>query len=66
MTGINSHITRSQTERNLLGEKRYILIANWWRKWCDYVNFKQRPNSTLSSEASMAQEDFVTFYDKPT
>ena len=23
-----------------VGDKRYLIAAQWWRKWCDYVNFE--------------------------
>ena len=22
-----------------IGEKKFIISAQWWRKWCDYANF---------------------------
>jgi hypothetical protein len=25
----------------VVGEKKYLISANWWREWCDYVNFDQ-------------------------
>jgi hypothetical protein len=27
----------------LVGDKKYVIEASWWRKWCDYVNFTQDP-----------------------
>jgi len=21
------------------GDKKYLISANWWREWCDYVDF---------------------------
>lgn len=28
-------------DNGLLGDKKYIIEAGWWRRWCDYVNFTQ-------------------------
>ena len=22
-----------------VGDKKYLISAQWWREWCDYVNF---------------------------
>lgn len=27
-----------------IGEKKYLVSALWWRKWCDYVDFDQGEN----------------------
>ena len=29
----------NQGDFGLLGEKKFIIDATWWRTWCDYVNF---------------------------
>jgi hypothetical protein len=29
----------NQANLGLVGEKKYVIEASWWRKWCDYVNF---------------------------
>lgn len=26
-------------EVGFLNEKKYIIDAKWWRKWCDYTSF---------------------------
>jgi hypothetical protein len=31
----------NQANVGLLGDKKYVIEASWWRKWCDYVNFTQ-------------------------
>lgn len=29
----------NQANIGLIGDKKYVIEASWWRKWCDYVNF---------------------------
>lgn len=29
----------NQSHIGLIGEKKFIINASWWRKWCDYANF---------------------------
>jgi len=26
-------------------DRKYLIPANWWRKWCDYVNFGEAQNT---------------------
>lgn len=29
----------NQANLGQISEKKFIIHASWWRKWCDYVNF---------------------------
>ncbi len=29
----------NKANKGKIGEKKYLISANWWREWCDYVNF---------------------------
>ena len=32
-----SFINKADNGKN--GDKKYLVNANWWRQWCDYVVF---------------------------
>jgi hypothetical protein len=53
-----------------VGEKKFLINASWWRKWCDYVNLKCSEEALDLSRASVGDyrfsEEQVTFYDKPS
>lgn len=51
-------------------EKKFLISAAWWRKWCDYVNFAKNENNLDISRLSVVgdrklSEEVVTFYEKP-
>jgi hypothetical protein len=52
--------TLLESDQPLAGSKRFIVSANWWRKWCDYVNF--------SKDSVILDESFtnISFYEKPS
>lgn len=29
------------------GEKRFLIAAQWWRKWCDYVNYQANHDDSI-------------------
>ena len=40
----------NQADFGLLGEKKFIIDAAWWRQWCDYVNFTPESDTPLIRE----------------
>jgi hypothetical protein len=29
----------NKANQGRLGDKKYLISAQWWREWCDFVNF---------------------------
>lgn len=36
----------NKAKHGKIGDKKYIISANWWRQWCDYVNFDLNQHQT--------------------
>ena len=64
---------------NFACQKRYLIDAKWWRKWCDYTNFSQdtqaitppresldAPSSAGGTTALIETSNVIeSFYSKP-
>ncbi len=48
-----------------LGDKKFLINATWWRKWCDYVNFTSESVTDVASD-NESYDPATTFYDKPS
>mmetsp|Transcript_21511 Transcript_21511/g.20670 ORF Transcript_21511/g.20670 Transcript_21511/m.20670 type:complete len:142 (-) Transcript_21511:24-449(-) len=48
------------------GDKRFIINANWWRKWCDYVNLAEhdQENEAQNRVSNISQYQ-QSLYEKP-
>jgi hypothetical protein len=44
----------NQANLGELGEKKFVINAQWWRKWCDYTNFSDAMNNTYT-ESTISQ-----------
>ena len=38
---MESKILINKGDRGLANQRKYIIDAKWWRKWCDYTGFNQ-------------------------
>ena len=46
----------NQASLGYVGEKKYLISAQWWRKWCDFANFGENTvanDSHCSSQANL-------------
>ncbi len=43
-----NQIFLNQSNVGYIGEKKYIISAQWWHKWCDYANFGEIMESTTN------------------
>lgn len=46
----------NQANLGIVGEKKYLISSQWWRKWCDYANFGEQTashDSIYSSNAAL-------------
>lgn len=50
------NIFSNQANVGLLGDKKYVIEASWWRKWCDYVNFTQESDKRAKTNVSVDPE----------
>lgn len=43
----------NQSSVGIVGERKYIISAQWWRMWCDYANFgdKSTVNDSIYSNS---------------
>ncbi len=49
-----------------VGDKRYLISAKWWRKWCDYANFGinvEEDGKFVNLDDSHSKNNF---YEKPS
>ena len=49
-----------------VGDKRYLISAAWWRKWCDYANFGEVNTSEDKILKTDESHYKINFYDKPS
>jgi hypothetical protein len=47
--GENLEIYANKANHGMPYQKKYIIDAKWWRKWCDYTSFEM---STIKRAAS--------------
>ena len=56
-----------------VGEKKFIISSNWWRKWCDYANFGEAMdigtfvnfNNLNNIEIDSEKHSLLCVYEKP-
>ena len=57
--GIKDHslVFINQANLGLIGEKKFIVHAGWWRKWCDFANFGETMELNNTNYESTAKVD---------
>ena len=38
--GSNIDVFMNRANFGYVGQKKYLIDAKWWRKWCDYTSFE--------------------------
>ena len=45
-----------QANFGVLGDRKFLVSASWWSKWCDYVNFTADEHGNLYPKESFRDE----------
>ena len=48
---------KNQADFGVVGEKKFMINAVWWRQWCDYVNFN--PESVTPLERPLPNDNVI-------
>mmetsp|Transcript_1619 Transcript_1619/g.1554 ORF Transcript_1619/g.1554 Transcript_1619/m.1554 type:complete len:328 (+) Transcript_1619:1112-2095(+) len=50
--GPNLNVFTNKGDQGFINERKYIIDAKWWQRWCDYTGFETTTHETMESEHS--------------
>ena len=48
--GNNLDVFVNRANQGYIGQKKFLVDAKWWRKWCDYSSFEVVDNKTQNTD----------------